>query len=92
MLTLLMLLVDFGLEDNNDVYVTVTAVFITLKSVIVVDLLGLDKLTTAFGILSLLEGVGSLAGTPLIGMLCCTWRLQLFYVQPFVNFIQYFTL
>ena len=46
-----------------------TAVFITLKSILVVDLLGLDKLTTAYGILSLLEGVGSLAGTPLIGML-----------------------
>ena len=41
--------------------------FITLKSILVVDLLGLDKLTTAYGILSLLEGVGSLAGTPLIG-------------------------
>ena len=41
--------------------------FITLKSILVVDLLGLDKLTTAYGILSLLEGVGSLAGTPLLG-------------------------
>lgn len=49
--------------------VCVTAVFITLKSILVVDLLGLEKLTTAYGILSLLEGVGSLAGTPLIGEL-----------------------
>jgi len=49
--------------------VAVTAVFITLKSILVVDLLGLDKLTTAYGILSLLEGVGSLAGTPAIGTL-----------------------
>jgi len=65
-----MLLVDFGVEDDGDVYVT--AVFITLKSILVVDLLGLDKLTTAYGILSLLEGVGSLAGTPLIGTLGCT--------------------
>jgi len=48
-------------------YLCVLAVFITLKSILVVDLLGLDKLTTAYGILSLLEGVGSLAGTPLIG-------------------------
>ena len=48
----------------------VIAVFITLKSILAVDLLGLDKLTTAYGILSLLEGVGSLAGTPLIGNHC----------------------
>jgi len=47
--------------------VCVTAVITTLKSILVVDLLGLDKLTTAYGVLSLLEGVGSLAGTPLIG-------------------------
>lgn len=48
--------------------VCVTAVFITLKSILVVDLLGLDKLTSAYGILSLLEGIGLLAGTLIIGM------------------------
>ena len=53
------------MTDYDDV--CITAVFITLKSILVVDLLGLDKLATAYGILSLLEGVGSLAGTPLIG-------------------------
>jgi len=47
------------------------AVFVTLKSILVVDLLGLDKLATAYGVLSMLEGVGSLAGTPLIGT-CAT--------------------
>ena len=31
------------------------AVFVTLKSILVVDLLGLDKLATAYGVLSMLE-------------------------------------
>ena len=58
---------EHRLEVCMHVCMCVTAVFVTLKSILVVDLLGLDKLTTAYGILSLLEGVGTLAGTPLIG-------------------------
>ena len=34
--------------------------FIVLQSVILVKVLGLDKLTTAFGVLALFEGVGKL--------------------------------
>ena len=53
----------------------------TLMPVIAVDLFGLDKLTTAYGILSLLEGVGSLAGTPLIG----TFTAQLHRCRSVLN-------
>lgn len=43
--------------------------YVGLTSVILVDLLGLDKLTNAFGILLLFQGIASFAGPPLAGML-----------------------
>jgi len=63
-----LLMMDCDVEADGEVGLCYyTAVLITLKSILVVDLLGLDRLTTAYGILSLLEGVGSLAGTPAVG-------------------------
>lgn len=41
--------------------------YVGLTSVILVDLLGLDKLTNAFGILLLFQGIASLVGPPLAG-------------------------
>lgn len=41
--------------------------YVGLTSVILVDLLGLDKLTNAFGILLLFQGIASFAGPPLAG-------------------------
>ena len=75
---------DWSVSDCICNDVCIAAVFITLKSILVVDLLGLDKLTTAYGILSLLEGVGSLAGTPLIGtfsILLFLWWFHLYTVS-----------
>lgn len=43
--------------------------YVGLTSVILVDLLGLDKLTNAFGLLLLFQGVASLIGPPIIGKL-----------------------
>lgn len=43
--------------------------YVSLTSVILVDLLGLDKLTNAFGLLLLFEGVASLIGPPITGWL-----------------------
>ncbi|KAK5985334.1 MonoCarboxylate Transporter family [Trichostrongylus colubriformis] len=43
--------------------------YICLASVILVDLLGLDKLTNAFGLLLLWQGVGTVAGPPIAGYL-----------------------
>uniref|UniRef100_A0A7G3ARK1 Putative monocarboxylate transporter n=1 Tax=Lutzomyia longipalpis TaxID=7200 RepID=A0A7G3ARK1_LUTLO len=43
--------------------------YVGLTSVILVDLLGLDKLTNAFGLLLLFQGIASLVGPPLAGWL-----------------------
>ncbi|KHJ90232.1 hypothetical protein OESDEN_09927 [Oesophagostomum dentatum] len=45
------------------------ASYICLTSVILVDLLGLDKLTNAFGLLLLWQGVGTVFGPPIAGYL-----------------------
>lgn len=41
--------------------------YVGLTSVILVDLLGLDKLTNAFGILLMFQGIASLVGPPIAG-------------------------
>lgn len=43
------------------------AAFVGLNSVILVDLLGLDKLTNALGLVFLFQGIASLIGPPIIG-------------------------
>ncbi|XP_043275275.1 monocarboxylate transporter 12 [Venturia canescens] len=43
--------------------------YVGLTSVILVDLLGLDRLTNAFGLLLLFQGVASLLGPPIAGWL-----------------------
>lgn len=48
------------------------ACFSALRSIIVVDLLGLDKLTNAFGILLLFQGVAAVIGSPLAGKISWT--------------------
>jgi MFS-type transporter involved in bile tolerance (Atg22 family) len=44
-----------------------TAGYISLTSIILVDLLGLEKLTNAFGLLILFRGAAAIFGTPLAG-------------------------
>ncbi|XP_060523862.1 monocarboxylate transporter 12 [Cylas formicarius] len=41
--------------------------FASLRSIIVVDLLGLEKLTNAFGLLLLFQGIAAIIGAPLAG-------------------------
>ena len=41
--------------------------YVGLTSVILVDLLGLEKLTNAFGLLLLFQGIASLVGPPIAG-------------------------
>lgn len=43
--------------------------YVGLTSVILVDLIGLDKLTNAFGLLLLFQGIASLIGPPIAGSL-----------------------
>lgn len=44
-----------------------TGAYVGLTSVCLVDIVGLDKLTNAFGLVLLSQGIASLAGTPLAG-------------------------
>lgn len=46
---------------------TNTAGYISLTSIILVDLLGLDRLTNAFGLLILFRGAAAIVGSPLAG-------------------------
>lgn len=43
------------------------ACFSALRSIIVVDLMGLEKLTNAFGILCLFQGLAAAMGAPIAG-------------------------
>jgi len=43
------------------------AAYISLTSIVLVDLLGLDKLTSAFGLLTMFRGAASIVGPPIAG-------------------------
>ena len=43
------------------------AAFITLRPIILVELIGLENLTSSFGIIVLCQGMSSLFGAPLAG-------------------------
>jgi len=43
------------------------ATWLSLTSIVLVNLLGLDKLTNAFGLLTMTRGVAALIGSPLAG-------------------------
>jgi len=48
----------------------VVATWISLTSIVLCDLLGLQKLTNSFGLLSLMRGVASMIGPPIAGSRC----------------------
>ncbi|KAL4229058.1 hypothetical protein ACF0H5_012096 [Mactra antiquata] len=45
------------------------AVFVSLRSIIIVELLGIDKLTNSFGLLILCQGLSTFIGSPIAGAL-----------------------
>ena len=49
------------------VFGVTSGAYVGLTSVVLVDLLGLDKLTNAFGLLLLFQGIASVMGPPIIG-------------------------
>ncbi|GBN17608.1 hypothetical protein AVEN_141885-1 [Araneus ventricosus] len=55
--------------NKKKLYGARSGAYVSLTSVILVDLLGLDKLTNAFGLLLLFEGVACLIGPPITGWL-----------------------
>ena len=48
-----------------------SAAFSSLRSIIVVELMGLDKLTTCFSQLIIIHGVAIMIGTPIAGECQC---------------------
>lgn len=50
-------------------YGAMVGAYVGLTSVILVDLLGLDRLTNAFGLLLLFQGIASLVGPPIAGFM-----------------------
>lgn len=46
-----------------------SACFSGLRSILVVDLMGLEKLTNAFGILMMFQGLAATIGAPIAGKL-----------------------
>ncbi|XP_059613461.1 monocarboxylate transporter 12 [Phlebotomus argentipes] len=59
----------FWLSVYSVVFGFTIGAYVGLTSVILVDLLGLTKLTNAFGLLLLFQGIASLVGPPLAGWL-----------------------
>jgi MFS family permease len=49
-------------------FIFFTGAYVGLTSVILVDLLGLENLTNAFGLLLLFQGIASIVGPPVGGI------------------------
>ena len=61
-------------SESHCILLSVVGVYICLTPIVLVDLLGLDKLNDAFGLVLLFQGIGGVAGPPLAGMLHITFR------------------
>ncbi|XP_067662790.1 monocarboxylate transporter 12-like [Haliotis asinina] len=53
----------------SGVYGAMTGAYVSQKGVVIVDILGIDKLSSSFGILLGFQGIGALIGPPLSGMM-----------------------
>lgn len=57
----------WGLAIYATVFGFTIGAYVGLTSVVLVDLLGLERLTNAFGLLLLFQGIASLIGPPFAG-------------------------
>ena len=46
---------------------SIIAAFVSLRSIIMVELMGLERLTNAFGLVTMCQGFSSLIGAPIAG-------------------------
>lgn len=57
----------------------VVGVYVSLTSVVLVDLLGLEMLTNSFGLLLMFQGIATLIGPPIAGkthaLSCLIWNI-----------------
>lgn len=56
------------------VFLIFAAVFVSLRSILLVELLGLEMLTKSFGILILFQGIATMVGAPVAGELVNGWH------------------
>lgn len=52
----------------------ISAAYVLLTTLVLADLLGADKFTNAFGLLLLFQGVATLIGPPIVGVLFDHYR------------------
>lgn len=71
-------------ETINGIFV-IAAAFASLRSILLVELLGLEKLTNAFGLLLLFQGIAGIFGSPLAGK-----SVYLSYIDNYVRTFQFF--
>lgn len=57
------------LAAYSSIFGLAVAVFVSLRSIIMVELMGLDKLTSAFGLVIMCQGGSAFLGAPLAGVL-----------------------
>jgi len=50
-----------------------TGVYVCLTPIVLVDLLGLEKLSNAFGLVLLFQGIGAVPGSPFAGLFQCVF-------------------
>uniref|UniRef100_A0A0K0EPQ6 MFS domain-containing protein n=1 Tax=Strongyloides stercoralis TaxID=6248 RepID=A0A0K0EPQ6_STRER len=58
----------YGLMTMTILYGFVVSVYVCLTSIVLTDLIGLEKLTNSFGLIVVARGIASLIGTPLAGI------------------------
>lgn len=59
-----------------------SGVYTCLTPIVLVDLLGLDKLSNSFGLVLLFQGIGAVAGPPMAG----EWLTLCLYVSTLLKF------
>ena len=65
--TLQMLCILYVLDVSVMFCVCVVAAFVSLRSIIMVELMGLEKLTNAFGLVTMCQGLSAFIGAPIAG-------------------------
>jgi len=53
--------------DTNISDTCFSAAFVSLRSIIIVELLGIEKLTNSFGLVVLAQGLSTFVGSPIAG-------------------------
>jgi hypothetical protein len=61
-----------------------SATWITLTSIVLCDLLGLERLTNAFGLLCMSRGIAAMIGSPIAGK-----EIQRQYAMPYFRLSQW---